>query len=157
MERRPLPSRTFPSAEALQDLGRSLGRLQPEGLCLGLVGDLGAGKTTFTQGLGEGLGVQSDITSPTFGLMVEHEADCPLLHVDAYRLAPGEAEGIGLEETLEDWPGLSVVEWADLVMDELPVHTMFLRIRIVPGGRTVEVEGSSGRWEPILQRWWSEP
>ena len=76
-----------PSPESVQALGRALGEVCPFVVCVAL-GDLGAGKTTFTQGLGSGLGIHEDITSPTFALMVEYEADCSLLHVDAYRLAP---------------------------------------------------------------------
>ncbi|HCH65660.1 MAG: tRNA (adenosine(37)-N6)-threonylcarbamoyltransferase complex ATPase subunit type 1 TsaE [Deltaproteobacteria bacterium] len=139
--------------ESLQALGEALGRLAPAGVCVGLLGDLGAGKTTFTQGVGIGLGVAAEITSPTFALMVEYEAACPLVHVDAYRLRPGEAEGIGLEETLEDWSGLAIVEWADLVAEALPAACVFVQITIVPTGRLVKAWATTDRMISVLERW----
>jgi tRNA threonylcarbamoyladenosine biosynthesis protein TsaE len=142
--------------DALQALARALGTLHPRGVCIGLLGDLGAGKTTFTQGLGQGLGIGAEITSPTFALMVEYEAGCPLLHVDAYRLSPGESAGIGLEEALEDWPGVAVVEWADLVAEDLPIDCLFIRLTIEPDTRRVEAWTTSERLKPVLRRWRGE-
>ena len=142
-----------PDAEHLRALGHALGALRPAGTCVALLGDLGAGKTTLTQGLGEGLGVANDVTSPTFGLMVEHEAPCPLLHVDAYRLGPGEAAGIGLEESLETWSGVAVVEWADLVVEQLPERCVFVRLSHADEGRTVQAWASTPALHPLLARW----
>ena len=141
------------SPDDLQRLGHALGALQPMGVCIALLGDLGAGKTTFTQGLGLALGVSEEVTSPTFALMVEYDAPCPLVHVDAYRLAPGESEGIGLEETLEAWPGVAVVEWADLVLSDLPESCIFVRISIHDEGRLVEAWSAVGALDSWLRRW----
>ena len=142
-----------PSPESVRALGRALGEVRPLGACVALLGDLGAGKTTFTQGLGSGLGIQEDITSPTFALMVEYEARCSLLHVDAYRLAPGESESIGLEEALEAWEGISVVEWAALVPDALPAECLFVQITIVPDGRQVQAWASTSTMMALLNQW----
>ena len=142
-----------PSPESVQALGRALGELRPSGVCIALLGDLGAGKTTFTQGIGSGLGIHEDITSPTFALMVEYEADCPLQHVDAYRLSPGESESIGLEESLETWTGLSVVEWAALVPDALPAQCLFVQLTIVPDGRRVQAWASTSAMVALLNQW----
>jgi len=142
-----------PTAQHLHGVGAALGALAPSGVCLALLGDLGAGKTTLTQGIGAGLGLDGPVTSPTFGLMVEHDGPCPLLHVDAYRLAPGEAEGIGLEETLEGWPGLAVVEWADLVVQLLPADCVLVRIQHAARGRAVQVWASSDVGWAVVDRW----
>jgi tRNA threonylcarbamoyladenosine biosynthesis protein TsaE len=147
-----------PDAQHLQMLGQALGHLKPTRICVALLGDLGAGKTTLSQGLGQGLDLSSSVTSPTFGLMMEHEGPCPMLHVDAYRLEPGEAEGIGLEEALDAWPGLAVVEWADLVVSSLPEDVIFVRLSHRSLGREVQVWGVSEsalswvvRWHEALQ------
>ena len=84
--------------DATLALGRALGRVVSKPALVSLVGDLGAGKTTFAQGVGVGLELVSAVVSPTFILMAEHpDGRLPLLHGDAYRLKPGEAETIGLD------------------------------------------------------------
>jgi len=142
-----------PNAHHLEMLGQSLGRLRPTRVCVALLGDLGAGKTTLSQGLGQGLDLLSSVTSPTFGLMVEHDGPCPMLHVDAYRLKPGEAEGIGLEEALDSWPGVAVVEWADLVVSCLPEDVIFVRLTHRSSGRAVQVWAVSERALSWVARW----
>lgn len=144
-----------PDPAALQSLGEALGRVEPSGACVALLGDLGAGKTTLTQGIGRGLGIESGVLSPTFGLMAEHPAACPLLHVDAYRLRPGEADGIGLEEVLERWPGVAVVEWADLVVEHLPAEVVFVRLELHASGRRMQVWSTAGA-APVVAAWRAE-
>jgi tRNA threonylcarbamoyladenosine biosynthesis protein TsaE len=101
------------SVEELQHAAASLGSLLAAGDLLILTGELGAGKTTFTQGLGRGLGVREGIISPTFVLVRNHPslADGPaLVHVDAYRLeSDAEIDDLDLESTLES--SVTVVEW----------------------------------------------
>lgn len=106
------------SAEETQEIAAELGRLLEAGDLLVLTGELGAGKTTFTQGLGQGLGVRPGIISPTFVLVRIHPntPDGPrpggpdLVHVDAYRLeSASEIDGIDLENTLDS--SVTVVEW----------------------------------------------
>ena len=86
--------------------------LQPGDVVL-LYGELGAGKTAFTRGLAEGLGVQADdVSSPTFTLIQEYRGRLTLYHVDLYRLAEQEVDDLGLEElVLGD--GVVVIEWAE--------------------------------------------
>ncbi len=116
------------------ELGRQLGQSLQRGAVIALCGDLGAGKTAFTQGLAEGLGIETRITSPTFTLLHEHPGGrLPLYHADLYRLeSEAEARDIGLEEVLEG-DGVAVVEWADKFPALLPPGTLWVRIAIGEG------------------------
>ena len=108
------------SREATIILGEALGKQLTAGDVLVLDGDLGAGKTTFTKGLAKGLAIPDIIKSPTFTIIHEyHDGRLPLYHMDAYRLENGGGEDLGLEEYF-DSDGVSVVEWAEFVEDELP-------------------------------------
>lgn len=103
------------SPEVTKCLGRCLGQVIQQPVVLLLIGDLGAGKTCLTQGIGRGLGIPESepIVSPTYTLMNMYEARLPLYHFDLYRLAdPGELEELGMDEYLPG-EGVAVVEWAD--------------------------------------------
>jgi len=108
------------AAETLA-LGERIGKAARAGDVIALFGGLGAGKTVLTKGVIRGLGGDPDqVTSPTFVLMVKHEARIPLYHFDAYRLeAAGEIFNIGAEEAFYG-DGVSVIEWADRVAEALP-------------------------------------
>ena len=110
---------TLADPDATAALGAALAvRARPPQV-IALHGPLGAGKTCLAQGLGAALG-HEEVVSPTFALMIEHPGPQPLLHVDAWRLSPAEARAIGLDEAIEAWPGLVLVEWADKVEALLP-------------------------------------
>lgn len=100
---------------------------------ISLVGDLGAGKTTFTKGFAEGLDIQDLVTSPTFTIMNDYSSGrLPLYHFDMYRLASKEeAIELGFEEyfDLRKLNGVAVVEWAENVQGLLP--TLFVEINII--------------------------
>ncbi|MCI1903011.1 MAG: tRNA (adenosine(37)-N6)-threonylcarbamoyltransferase complex ATPase subunit type 1 TsaE [Enterococcaceae bacterium] len=99
-----------------QKIARLIARHLESGDVLLLVGDLGTGKTTFTQGLAEGLGIKRHLKSPTYTLIREYtEGRLPLYHMDVYRI-DGEVEDMGLEEYFEG-DGVSVVEWGDLLSE----------------------------------------
>lgn len=101
------------SPEATREWGKNLARLLRPGDVILLAGELGAGKTTFTQGLAEGLGVKGPVTSPSFALAHEYSGRLPLYHLDLYRLdQPQAVAAIGLDEYLEA-DGVTVVEWAE--------------------------------------------
>ena len=104
-------------AEATRQLGITLGRSLPAGTVILLEGDLGAGKTTLVQGIGEGLGITDAIASPTFTLINEYtEGRIPLYHLDLYRLSPEEVSGLHLEtywEGVEVPLGIVAIEWAE--------------------------------------------
>jgi len=102
-------------------IARAVGGALLPGDVVALVGDLGAGKTLFCKGVGEGLGIPPDrIVSPTFTIVTEHQGPVPLFHIDAFRLAnEREAEDIGMREILSG-EGVCLVEWAERIKDLLP-------------------------------------
>ncbi|MBQ28135.1 MAG: tRNA (adenosine(37)-N6)-threonylcarbamoyltransferase complex ATPase subunit type 1 TsaE [Nitrospiraceae bacterium] len=102
-------------------IGNTLGKTLSGGEVLAITGDLGAGKTCLIQGIAQGLGIaSSDITSPTFTLIHEHEGRIPLFHIDLYRLEkPTEVEAIGLEEYFSR-DGVTAIEWAERATPLLP-------------------------------------
>lgn len=104
-------------AEATRSLGVSLGESLPAGSVILLEGDLGAGKTTLVQGIGEGLGITEAIVSPTFTLINEYlEGRIPLYHLDLYRLQSKEIETLNPEsywEGIEVPLGIVAIEWAE--------------------------------------------
>lgn len=106
------------TAEETMRLAKNLARLLKVGDVITLKGDLGAGKTTFTKGLGAGLGVKRLINSPTYTIVKTYQGDVPLYHMDAYRLEDSE-EDIGFDEYF-DGDGISVVEWPQFIEAYLP-------------------------------------
>lgn len=125
------------SVEELQGAAASIGERLAAGDLLILTGELGAGKTTFTQGLGRGLGVRKGIISPTFVLVRNHPslADGPaLVHVDAYRLeSDAEIDDLDLETTLDS--SVTVVEWGSGRVEHLAdswLHITLIRRAVSP-------------------------
>lgn len=127
-------------AEATLALGRELGRLAEAGEVIALVGDLGAGKTTLTQGLMEGLGYDDEVTSPTFSLVQEYRGGrLEVFHFDFYRVEDEhELLDLGWDDYL-DRNGLVIVEWPNLHPDLLPKHTRWLKLSHQEEGRLIDV------------------
>lgn len=105
-------------------------------LVIGLVGDLGAGKTTFAQGVAESLGVREAVVSPTFTIervyKVTHPHFSHLAHLDAYRLeTPEELARLGWDNLVSDNRAIILVEWADRVREILPPDTLFVHFTLV--------------------------
>lgn len=142
------------SPEAMGDMGRRLAGLLRAGDLVMLSGELGAGKTTLTRGLGEGLGVRGAVTSPTFVIARVHPSLAggpPLVHVDAYRLGGGldEMEDLDLDVSLPD--SVIVVEWGEGKVEELTDDRLHIRIHRAVGDtsdevRHVTVTGLGQRW-----------
>lgn len=120
------------SVEATRQLGSAVASLARTGDLLLLVGDLGAGKTAFTQGFAGGLGIDEPITSPTFTLARSYQGRLKLHHLDVYRLEHvSEAEDLGLGELIED--GVTVIEWGDTIAPVLPADYLELRFAFDEG------------------------
>jgi tRNA threonylcarbamoyladenosine biosynthesis protein TsaE len=116
------------SAEETRALGERLARRLGPGDVVACIGELGAGKTCFLQGLGRGLGVAVGVTSPTFVLVNEYQGRLPLHHFDAYRTESlGELVDLGIEEMLHG-DGVTVVEWADKLLPLLPPRALIVTI-----------------------------
>lgn len=144
---------TMTSRGATIELGKQIGAQLGAGDVLVLDGDLGAGKTTFTKGIANGLGISEMIKSPTFTIIHEyHDGRLPLYHMDAYRLENGGGEDLGLEEYF-DGDGVSVVEWAEFVAEELPAD--FLAIHFKRTGddntRLLEFEPHGIRFTALVE------
>lgn len=134
-------------------LGQRIGRCAQGGLVIALHGDLGAGKTTLTQGIAAGMGIRSRITSPTFTLVNEYAApsDLRLVHVDGYRLGEAGVDAaldgsmIGLEDLLDAQDSVLVVEWAERVSSLLPADHLAISLTLVDGSddlRTIELKAN---------------
>lgn len=115
------------SAQETFEIGKRIGKNAGSGQVYALIGDLGVGKTVFTQGLAEGLGIAEPVNSPTFTILqVYEEGRLPFYHFDVYRIGDvEEMEEIGYEDCFYG-NGVSLVEWADLIEEILPSE----RIRI---------------------------
>ena len=94
-----------------------------------LDGDLGSGKTLFTKGIAASLGIEENITSPTFTIVKEYEGELPLYHMDVYRL-DGNTDGVGIEEYFHKG-GVVVIEWANMIKDILPEERLDIKIKTV--------------------------
>ncbi|MDR1952958.1 MAG: tRNA (adenosine(37)-N6)-threonylcarbamoyltransferase complex ATPase subunit type 1 TsaE [Clostridiales Family XIII bacterium] len=115
--------------QELRAYGRALGESLEPGAVLALVGDLGAGKTTLTKAIAEGLGIEEPVTSPTFTLIGEYAGGrLPLYHFDVYRIDdPDEMNVLGYEEYFYG-NGLTVVEWADKIWELLPADAIVIEL-----------------------------
>ncbi|MEX3103746.1 MULTISPECIES: tRNA (adenosine(37)-N6)-threonylcarbamoyltransferase complex ATPase subunit type 1 TsaE [unclassified Streptomyces] len=145
---------TVTSPEQMRALGLRLASILRAGDLVMLDGELGAGKTTLTRGLGEGLGVRGAVTSPTFVIARVHPSlgsGPPLVHVDAYRLGGGldEMEDLDLDVSLPD--SVIVVEWGEGKVEDLTDDRLLIRIQRAVGDTTDEVRhvslrGLGARW-----------
>lgn len=125
--------------KATQDLAKKLLTKLSGGEVLALEGDLGAGKTTFTQGLAKALGIKDKVTSPTFVLLKIYQAKHPrikqLVHIDAYRLNNAtDLEAVGWQDYLNR-DTLVVIEWADKVREALPRNTKWIKFGLLEDER----------------------
>ncbi len=142
------------TADDAQELGRRLARVLRRGDLVILTGELGAGKTTLVQGLGEGLQVRGPVTSPTFVIARVHPSlgDGPaLVHVDAYRLGGvAELDDLDLEASLEE--AVTVVEWGEGVAEGLADTRLEVRLTRSAGddeSRRVQVVAVGQRWSDV--------
>ena len=146
------------SPEETKILAERLGTAVEAGTVLCLVGDLGAGKTLFTQGFARGLDVAGEVTSPTFALMNQYNGRLPVTHFDLYRLErEEELDEIGFYEYAEDDRGVVLIEWADKFPDALPEP--HIRLEIERGEKENErrlafstTEEDSALWRALTKK-----
>ncbi len=121
------------SPEETFELGRKIGRQASPGDVYALTGDLGVGKTVFTKGLAEGLGIAEPVTSPTFTIVQSYEGGrLPFHHFDVYRIEDiDEMDEIGYEDCFYG-DGVTLVEWADVIAELLPENTIRITIEKMP-------------------------
>ena len=95
-------------------------------ICLN--GELGSGKTLFTKGFANAMGIDETITSPTFNIIKEYDGELPLYHMDVYRL-DGKVDGVGIEEYYHKG-GVVIIEWANTIKDILPTNRLDIKFKI---------------------------
>ena len=118
------------SVDETHDLGKRIAEFSKANMVFLFNGDLGAGKTTLTQGIAKGLGVKRIVTSPTFNILkIYNDGRMPLYHIDAYRLE-GCHQDLGFDEFLDD-DGITVIEWSEFVPSLVPDHYMIVNIRLM--------------------------
>ena len=117
------------SSQETKELGKKMAERAKPGDVFTLVGDLGVGKTVFTQGIAEGLGIDEPVNSPTFTIVQEYESGrMPFYHFDVYRIGdPEEMDEIGFDDYIYG-DGLCLIEWADLIEEILPEKRVAIRI-----------------------------
>lgn len=138
---------------ATEGLGRLIGRHAVSGDVICLTGDLGAGKTLFSRGAAEALGVAAeDVTSPTFAIMnVYQGTKMEVRHFDLYRLNRAEElEDIGFSE-YAGGEGVTLIEWAELFSAELPEEYLQLTLLLDGAGRKAVLEAKGERYERLLE------
>jgi len=138
--------------QELEYLGHRMAQLVQPGDFLALDGDLGAGKTSFTQGMARGLNIAEDINSPTFTIIHEYETGrLPLYHMDVYRLKhPEEMYDLGYEEYFYG-EGVTVVEWAQMIESLLPDEYLGIEIVVIPEGRELRLVPYGARYEHLIE------
>lgn len=126
---------TTESAAETQGLAERIGGILRPGDVLTLVGEMGAGKTTFTQGLCRGLGVEEPVSSPTFALVHEYLGRTPVWHLDTYRIrSTDELIDLGWDDLLAG-RGVVLVEWPERIAEALPEERLEVRLEYGPGDR----------------------
>ena len=142
---------TTKNSEETISLGRRLGSILKGGEILALEGDLGAGKTTFTKGLAEGLGIPATVFSPTFTLIHEYFGPINLYHIDLYRISEDEAIGdLGIEEYF-DSGGVCVIEWSERLGSWTPEERLEIKIECIGDDeRNIVLTAFGGEYDSLL-------
>lgn len=138
------------SLDETQALGIQLGKNSFKNCVITLSGDLGAGKTTLTQGIAKGLEITRTISSPTFTILKIYQGRLPLYHFDAYRLE-GSNEDLGFEEMI-DGDGVAVIEWPQYMEREIPKECLKIVItRLAEEEREFVIESVGERYDELLE------
>ncbi len=115
-----------------------------------LDGELGSGKTVFTKGIANALGIEETITSPTFTIIKEYEGELPLYHMDVYRL-DGNTDGVDIEEYFTKG-GVVVIEWAETIKDILPEERLDIKFKVLDENRRLLIfEPHGEKYEELCE------
>lgn len=114
------------NSEETKKLGGTLANEIKNGRVIALTGELGSGKTTFTQGLLKGLGAEGPYTSPTFVIMKEYGN---VYHIDAYRVGSEDILNLGWEEIISNPKNIVIIEWADRIKDIIPDKAVWIEFK----------------------------
>lgn len=143
------------SAKETIALGKRVGKLLQAGDVVALIGRLGSGKTTLTQGLARGLGVKKGdyVTSPSFALIKEHQGRLPLYHIDLYRINNlKDIYGLGYEEYFSG-EGVTVIEWAERMKKLLPEEVLVIKLKVSDGEkRRIEFISKGKHSQSIIKK-----
>jgi len=132
------------------NFSKQLAALLKPGDVITLEGDLGAGKTTFTKGLALGLEIKKNVNSPTFTIIKEYHGKLPLYHMDVYRVEDS-FEDLGFDEYFEG-NGVSVIEWAHLIEDQLPEELLAIHIYLSENeSRKIMIKPKGERYEELCK------
>lgn len=146
---------TLHSPEETRKFGVKLGQIALPGDVICLDGDLGAGKTTLTQAIAEGLQVPDEcyVTSPSFAIFHEYAGRMPLYHIDFYRLSSvEEVEELGLEEFFYG-SGLTVIEWPERAEQLIPSSRLYLNMKVAgEESRRIKCDPGTGEWQERINK-----
>lgn len=121
---------TTRSEEETMEIAENIESEKFPNMIICLIGDLGSGKTIFTKGFANSLGIEENITSPTFNIIKEYTGgETPLYHMDLYRL-DGDVRNLGLDEYFSK-DGVVIIEWADMIEDYLPEERLDIKFKVV--------------------------
>lgn len=141
------------SPETTLQIGADIGRLSDPGQIILLTGDLGSGKTVLVKGIARGLNIEMEITSPTYNLINEYPGECPLYHMDLYRLDDSQQlYDLGFMDYL-DRSGVIAIEWPEIAFEFLPPEFLFIRIEILEDEqRSLEFRAEGRQSNLLMER-----
>jgi len=141
---------TSRSVEDTMELAENIESEKFPGMIICLDGELGSGKTLFVKGFAKSLGIEENITSPTFNIVKEYQTgELPLYHMDVYRLEDGD-ESIGFDDYFNN-EGICMIEWSELIEDSLPEERLDIKFRVIDEDtRIIKLTPHGQKYEDIV-------
>lgn len=141
---------TSRSIEDTMELAENIESEKFPGMIICLDGELGSGKTLFVKGFAKSLGIEENITSPTFNIVKEYQTgEMPLYHMDVYRLEDGD-ESIGFDDYFKS-EGICIIEWAELIEDSLPEERLDIKFKVIDENtRIIKMTPHGQKYEDIV-------
>lgn len=141
---------TSRSIEDTMELAENIESEKFPGMIICLDGELGSGKTVFVKGFAKSLGIEENITSPTFNIVKEYNiGEMPLYHMDVYRLEEDD-ESIGFQDYFNS-DGITIIEWAELIEDSLPNERLDIKFKVIDENkRVIKLTPHGQKYEDIV-------